>query len=232
MRSSDTLLLSEAYSQIEKEAKWNHWLSQYNFTKNADGTIDIDGDVYFSEEAVGRFPFKFGKVTGDFHCDDCGLVSLEGAPHTVHGCFDCSNNDMETLVGGPKIVEGQFACSGNYDLSCLEGAPHIVGGDFYCANCNMSSLYGAPKIVKGDFDCSYNDLESLEYAPDIIEGQFNCSRNEPLISLKGLPKAKSYKVEPEFTQADVVRELERQDLDKHMSPTAKEAWGTDVFADL
>ncbi len=175
----------------ESKSKWKDWLSKLDHTKNADGTIDVKGNVYFHDCDIKHFPFKFGKVSGSFDCRRLPkLVSLEGAPHTVSGLFICSEIGMITsLKYGPTIVRTAYACRHNPQLISLEGAPQYVGGAFWCAD------------------------------------------NPKLKSLKGLPKAASYKVDP-FTQADVERELERQDLEKHMSPTAKEAWGVDTFADL
>ncbi len=219
--NNDQKLLEEAYDDMTrrlneaavpkwKSFDWNKWLSELNHTVNPDGTIDVKGHVQIpGRKGLRKFPFKFGKVTGGFYCHNNPLETLEGAPHTV---------------------EGQFCCTGSY-IKTLEGGPTYVGETLNCAANLLESLKGAPTFVGGDFVCNFNHLKSLEGAPHEVGGNFDCSHNDELQSLKGLPKATKYFVEP-FTQADVQKELERQDLDKHMSPTAKAAWGSDVFADL
>ncbi len=147
----------------------------------------------------------------------------------VEGDVDLTAMKLKKLPFKFGKVTGDFYCRNN-KLTSLEGAPTSVGGSFYCYYNKLTSLKGGPTSVEGDFYCNDNELTSLEGAPTSVGGVFYCRDNQ-LTSLKYLPKAAKYFVKP-LTQADVERELERQDLEKHMNPTAKAAWGTDVFADL
>lgn len=171
-----------------------------NYTINDDGSIDVDGDVFFGEwygkngelMTGGNFskcPVKFGNVSGDFYCsvDDFSwpqLISLEGSPHTVGGNFCCENNKLTSLVGGPETVGGDFWCRVNR-LTSLIGAPRTVGGNFDCSSNKLSSLKGSPSTVGGAFYCHLNYLTSLDGGPTTVSGNFNCCWNN-LTSLNGI----------------------------------------------
>ena len=128
-----------------------------NYTINADGLIDVDGDVYLDNKRLTKLPLKFGKVTGDFDCHNNQLTTLEGAPREVGGGFDCYYNQLTTLEGSPREVGGYFSCSIN-KLTTLEGGPREVGGDFYCRNNKLTTLEGGPREVGGYFFCGYNPI--------------------------------------------------------------------------
>ncbi|MCK9476331.1 MAG: hypothetical protein M0R46_10445 [Candidatus Muirbacterium halophilum] len=147
-----------------------------NYIINDDGTIDVDGDVYLYNKKLKVLPLKFRKVSGNFHCSDNQLTSLEGAPKSVGNYFYCKCNKLTSLEGGPQIVGGYFSCNNNQLIS-LEGAPQRVGGDFYCNSNQLTSLEGIPQSVGGDFDCSVNNLTSLEGAPKRVNGLFLCYSN-------------------------------------------------------
>ena len=102
-----------------------------NYTINADGSIDVEGDVNLSSKGLTELPFKFGKVGGGFNCSYNALKSLTGAPKEVGNSFYCSYNALTSLAGAPSKVGGSFSCSHNA-LTSLAGAPSKVGGDFYC----------------------------------------------------------------------------------------------------
>jgi hypothetical protein len=116
-----------------------------NYTINDDLSIGVDGSVYLEKEKLEYLPLKFNYVSGDFHCFNNELKTLEGSPQTVGGDFVCYDNELKTL----------------------EGSPQTVGGDFNCFNNKLESLEGSPKTINGDFDCSYNKLTDLEYFPEV-----------------------------------------------------------------
>ena len=122
------------------------------------GLVDVDGgfDCYIQglRDLKG---VRFGKVSGDFHCNDNQLTTLEGAPQIVKGYFRCSGNNLTSLVGAPKTVGVDFYCYGN-QLTTLEGAPQTVGGRFRCDNNHLTSLVGAPQSFKGSFICMGNPV--------------------------------------------------------------------------
>ena len=77
-------------------------------TKNADGSIDVDGDVDLFNLNLKKLPLKFNRVNGNFDCYKNQLTSLEGAPNAVGGDFYCSFNQLISLEGVPKKVGRDF----------------------------------------------------------------------------------------------------------------------------
>jgi hypothetical protein len=85
-----------------------------------DGTVDVEGDCELrKDKKVNQLPVKFGKVSGNFWCDNNQLISLEGAPQSVGGYFDCYDNRLTSLVGAPQSVGGDFYCSWSPTLPLL-----------------------------------------------------------------------------------------------------------------
>jgi hypothetical protein len=112
----------------------NKWLNKQKYTKNNNGSIDINGDVYFPFGFnLKKIPFKFKKVSGSFLCCHQQLTSLEGSPEYVGRDFYCNDNQLTSLKGGPITVNGDYNCSFN-NLVSLEGKPNHIGGQFSCYN--------------------------------------------------------------------------------------------------
>ena len=100
--------------------KWliKRWLKKYgikNYTINANGEVDVDGDVNLTYRSLKKLPsyIQFGKVNGYFTCSLNKLISLKGVAKEVGGIFNCSYNKLTSLEGAPKIVIGSFDCEGN-----------------------------------------------------------------------------------------------------------------------
>ena len=100
-------------------------------TKNADGSIDVDGDVDLFNLNLKKLPLKFNKVNGGFYCSNNKLTSIEGAPKHVNRSFMCYGNKLTSLQGAPQYVGISFDCSFNM-LTSLDGAPLHVGDTFRC----------------------------------------------------------------------------------------------------
>jgi len=150
-----------------------------NYTINSDGTVDVDGDVYLSSEALTKLPLKFGKVTGDFNCNNNKLITLEGGPRSVGEYFDCSYNQLTTLEGGPIKVGGYFNCYSN-QLTSLKGCPKVVGVDF---NCSYNPIYSVYKL----FPDHKSYMDSLDYSylrgTDIVRSRFKEALDEAGIKM-------------------------------------------------
>jgi len=122
-----------------------------NYTINSDGSIDVNGDVYLSNQAkkYGKdltiLPLKFGNVSGSFSCSENELTTLKGCPKSVGGGFYCNNNKLTLLEGCPQSVGSYFSCSEN-ELTSLEGCPQSVGGGFDFSNNKLKDLYGFPEF--------------------------------------------------------------------------------------
>ena len=104
-----------------------------NYTINARGEIDVEGDVDLSSKGLTEFPsyIQFGTVKGNFLCDLNRLTTLKGSPIEVGKVFDCSFNRLVSLEGAPLRVK-YFDCSSN-KLTSLEGAPKKANF-FNCKN--------------------------------------------------------------------------------------------------
>ena len=76
---------------VSKERMMKQYIKG-TYTINADGSIDVQGNVYLSDKELTELPLTFGKVSGDFSCSYNQLTSLEGAPKEVGGDFNCSDN--------------------------------------------------------------------------------------------------------------------------------------------
>ena len=179
------MLLFESFNDIETTCKK---YNIKNYTINPDGTVDVNGDVELYGKGLTKLPLKFGKVTGNFYCNNNQLITLEGSPREVGGYFNCSYNynQLTTLEGSPKEVGGGFYCNNN-QLITLEGGPRSVGGDFGCSSNQLTTLEGSPKEVGGNFYCIDNQLITLEGGPREVGGNFYCIDNQ-LITLEGGPR--------------------------------------------
>jgi hypothetical protein len=127
-----------------------------NYTINADGSIDVDGDVDLWSRGLSELPVKFNHVSGDFYCHYNKLTTLLGSPQSVGGNFECSFNNLTKLDGSPERVGSHFYCDYN-NLTTLEGGPQSVG-NFICSGNNLTTLEFTPNSIGGYFDFSYNPI--------------------------------------------------------------------------
>ena len=141
----------------EKSKLLNKWVKG-TWSIDADGFVNVIGDVTVTNFSKYQTEIKFGTISGYFDCDNNNLTTLKGSPQTVGGDFDCSYNKLTTLKGSPKTVGGNFCCFYN-NLTTLEGSPQTVGGSFYCYYNKLTTLEGGPKTVDGYFNCSYNNFK-------------------------------------------------------------------------
>lgn len=138
----------------------------------SDDSVDIWGNVgrirqmgHFDREGNlwAQFPFRFGKVSGNFDWRGGRLETLWGAPYEVTGSFIVNNNRLTSIKGAPKIVGGNFDC-GNNTLTSLEGSPESVGGYYFCNDNNITDFRGIPEYSLHDdsyFICTGNPIYSI-----------------------------------------------------------------------
>ena len=108
----------------------NYKCRNYIFNDNT-GRVDINGNVNLSGKELSEIPFQFGKVSGDFECQNNKLTSLDFAPEFVGGCFNCSNNNINDFDNIPiKHIEGNFYAYGA-DPDKLSKLKGIVKGKIY-----------------------------------------------------------------------------------------------------
>jgi hypothetical protein len=147
------------------------------------------------------------QVDQAYYANQCGLISLEGAPdrvETLHcrenkltslqGCpylkfsLDVRDNQLPSLKGAPQKLHGAFNCSDN-PLTDLEGGPDWVWDDYIASSCQLTSLKGRPRIVEGDFILNGNQLKNLDDSPQEVHGDYRVYNN-PLKSLEGARETK------------------------------------------
>jgi hypothetical protein len=131
-----------------------------NYTIN-DGIVDVDGNVNLpTNENFIKLPLRFGSVSGRFHCDHMGLITLEGCPKIVGGDFSCAFNDLTDLKHSPEEVGKSFVCGYNDEIYNLDGFYTKVGDVFDCRKTPLESIFNGVhqdfidvfktyKVVKG-----------------------------------------------------------------------------------
>lgn len=169
-----------------------------NYTINEDGSIDVDGDVDFTDKGISKIPLRFNIVSGVFNISYNNLITLEGCPKAVGEDFYCYNNQLTSLEGGPEYVGGGYSCQNN-QLVSLKGCCESVGGNFTCSSNKLVSLEFGPISIDGDYDCSDNQLKSLKHVSQNIQGDFNCFSNQ-LTSFNGGPEYVGYLFDCRFNQ--------------------------------
>ena len=93
----------EAFLDIYTEGTWT-----YNPVTEL---VDVKGDFDCSKQKRKSLSgVRFGKVSGDFYCENNNLTSLEGAPQEVDLDFNCRYNSLTSLEGAPQVVGGDFIC--------------------------------------------------------------------------------------------------------------------------
>lgn len=155
-----------------------------------DGDVLLTGYPNKNHIKFDEIPFKFGKVDGNFACQNNNLESLKGSPHTVGIDFNCSNNKLHSLEGGPKVVGGDYTCKFNVYLHSLDGCAEKIGGSLTisgnklkslkgcpdeldrlnCDSCELTSFEGAPTTIKKGITCEYNNIKSFIGFPTNIPG--------------------------------------------------------------
>ena len=176
MKYLKTYQLFESKTGLTQEQeKFLNMYTEGTWTYNpATELVDVKGNFDCSKQKRKSLSgVRFGKVSGDFYCENNNLTSLEGAPQEVGGNLWCYGNNLTSLAGAPQKVGSEFDCSGN-NLTSLVGAPQEVGGAFWCKNNKLTSLEGAPQEVGGGFDCQYNKLTSLAGGPQEVGWNFKC----------------------------------------------------------
>ena len=122
--------------KLEKVVKAVKFIKTYNIenaTLTDEGQINVDGDVNLSNKNLTDpdMTAKFGKVTGNFECQNNNLTSLDFAPDCVGGDFNCSYNNINDFDNIPiKHVGGKFYAYGA-DPDKLSKLKGIVKGEIY-----------------------------------------------------------------------------------------------------
>ena len=71
------------FEQFNNEQEIHDLCKEYrikDYTINSDGSIDVNGNVKLSCQALNSLPLKFNKVSGYFYINDNFLTNLNNCP--------------------------------------------------------------------------------------------------------------------------------------------------------
>ena len=74
----------------------NEWISG-TYVIDADGFVNVNGDVKVTNFYKYQDQIKFGVVSGDFRCSYSKLTTLKGVPQEVGGDFSCVITDHNII---------------------------------------------------------------------------------------------------------------------------------------
>lgn len=84
-----------------------------NYRDYAGMLVKVTGSVDLSKLGLAELPVTFTSVSGDFHCADNKLTSLEGCPRKVGQNFYCLRNKKKFTLSDVKRyckVHGKICC--------------------------------------------------------------------------------------------------------------------------
>ena len=134
-----------------------------NYVINEDLTVDVNGNVNFSNKNLIDIPIKFNIVNGIFDCSKNHITNLKNSPNKVYK-FICSNNELSNLENGPVEVLYEYDCSCN----------------------KITSLSNMPTNTIDIVRCDYNKLVNLRGISPINKKII--ANNNGLFSVEGLNK--------------------------------------------
>lgn len=152
----------------------NRWMTKYNikstcrkysirnYTINDDMTIDVEGNVVFTDYIGEYLPLYFRNISGDFSLySTYFLKSLKGFPEYVGGSVDLigSLKNVTSLKGLPKVVKNTLNISSN-GLTSLEGITTEYCDDFYMSGNKIKTFENFPKEI-GYLYCNDNPIKEL-----------------------------------------------------------------------
>lgn len=105
---------------LKRKIEIKSWLDKMkikNYKINDDLKVDVYGDVNISGKYLNYIPVQFGKVSGNFFCNNNNLTTLKGCPIYLQYDLSCRNNNLITLEYAPKkpYDYGQNPCTVIYD---------------------------------------------------------------------------------------------------------------------
>lgn len=137
----------------------SHFKVEGTVTIDDQGIVHVAGQVG-TKHRMDHLPVKFGRVDGDFYCEEADLLSLEGAPTHVGKDFWCQYNRLTSLAHAPEVVGESFMCYYN-QLTTLEHGPTHVGSEYKCYGNKLINLNGLPSHIPDTLMFTYQDVLPL-----------------------------------------------------------------------
>ena len=165
------------------------------------GVVHVYGHVHITDKSIKTLTnglFKFGVVTGSFHCSNCpNLESLEGAPQFVGKSFDCHNcSSLKSLEGGPQYVGEKSSRSTNQWNGC----------QYDCSGTAITSLKGTPRGYiehTGGYN-TYKGVDGATYAnvhihncPNLTTIDWNIKKQYGNLHIQNCPNLRDLKGMPQ-----------------------------------
>ena len=177
----DYRLFESSDGLTDEQRKFLDRYTRGRWSVNSEGLVDVLGYFYCGNEGLEDFlGIRFGKVSGNFWCDNNQLRTLEGSPREVGGGFWCDNNQLTTLEGSPREVGRSFHCYRNPFIS-LEGAPEVIKVYFCFKDTwfeyNLRSFLNKIDHIKPDVISLL--LTHHFFTPEVIKEQIDKNRNFP-----------------------------------------------------
>ena len=161
-----------------KRGWFNHGTCHINF----DDSVDVNGNVYMSDNYLEYIPINFDTVTGDFNIRFNKLTSLKGCPREVGRNFNCNNNETLKTLDNLPIRVGGIINFENCGLISTKGLNNVVCDEFELSKNNISDLTGCPKHTNRLIlsDNNITSLQGVSLTTSILS-----VANNPLQSFKG-----------------------------------------------
>jgi hypothetical protein len=141
-----------------------NWLIKMNITNyviHDNLVVDVNNDVFLTDQKLTEIPIQFGVVKGSFECFHNKLTSLKGVPFEIEKDFDAHQNKLTNLSFFPKKI-GQSIVLYQNKLKTMEGLPRKVNGDLFLWDNKLTNLKHFPHFVEGKVSLAYNKIKSLK----------------------------------------------------------------------
>ena len=154
--------------EVQSTEQWLESVGIEKYRIGADGKVNVNGNVILTRKKMpgGRFPVKFGKVTGTFNCEYTGLTTLEGAPEFVGKSFFCTFNNIKTIEFLPRHIGETCGCSEN-QITSLHNVHRYVRHvqRFYLRTPEITSSVLGLFLIKG---LEFYNVNIPEKADEIV----------------------------------------------------------------
>lgn len=173
------------FAQGSIQEKIDAWLNHQeirNYTINKDNSVDVNGDVHFSNLRYKKLPIVFNKIDGDVSINGGLLETLDGLPSKLSGELSLSELTLKSWSGCPTSVHtlSVHDCKIPSDLPQFQS---IAGSVHFHEIKGMTSLKGLPEVI-GGLSLQYCQISSIEGVPKQINGAFILT--DPYTTLKSL----------------------------------------------
>lgn len=141
-------IVNEISNRSRISRTFENWFSDYNsYTIDDKNMVIVDGNCAFTNESLDKIPAIIKEVSGNFHCNETSISSLEGSPQIINGSYYCRHNDnLTSLKGFVSVIKGILHCSLNQNLESLDGCDARIDTAVRLSYCPKLKLTLADEI--------------------------------------------------------------------------------------